>query len=409
MSSGVEERNQVKRPTSDILVSACLAVTLAACGGASSTTETTTSSEASASTETGSETTSTPPPEGEGETSTPAAETAVQTEPATPESPLPQLTANDPHTRVIGRVEGACADDGIDRGSLYVGVTGRSSMLVRMPLAGGASEVVHRAEGALDYRVASGTAAYVQNTEGFGISNIGVVPLDGGDALEIAHGVRQSTWTLAAGGVYYADPSYSEPRVLRVGFGGGAPTEIEELRPVFDEDRLEQMIASNGELVFVAVRTRDASRGGYFCHELRGGPAGVSQTLRRYRRCPSDDEILDAISVSQAFVYYHRAEGLYRVPRNGSGREETVIADVRGLPTATLSDDRFLVWPQREGLLRLSLLGRAVPEVIGERAQTLSAPLLVDGVVYWARRDAGQCVVLARPIDAPALSPWEPS
>ena len=388
-------------------MAASFAVTLAACGGASPTATTTTesvsSTETAAPTETGSDSAATP------DTSTASAEPETSTDTAPSVSTLPALTANDPHTRVIGQVEGACAVDGVDRGSLYVGVSGRTSMLVRVPLAGGASEVVHRAEGALDYRVASGTAAYLQNTEGFGISNFGVVPLDGGEALEIAHGVRQSTWVLAAGGVYYADPSYSEPRVLRIGLGGGAPTEIEELRPVFDEDRLEQMIASNGELVFVAVRTRDASRGGYFCHELRGGPAGVSQTLRRYRRCPSDDEILDAISVSQAFVYYHRAEGLYRVPRNGSGREETVIADVRGLPTATLSDDRFLVWPQREGLLRLSLSGRAVPEVIGERAQTLSAPILVDGVVYWARRDAGQCVVLARPIDAPALSPWEPS
>ncbi|MBN8612512.1 MAG: hypothetical protein J0L92_18100 [Deltaproteobacteria bacterium] len=395
------------RSTPELLVAASFAVTLAACGGASPTATTTTESASSTDTatptETGSDSAPTP------DTSTASAETESATDTAPPVSTLPALTANDPHTRVVGQVEGACAVDGVDRGSLYVGVSGRTSMLVRMPLAGGASEVVHRAEGALDYRVASGTAAYLQNTEGFGISNFGVVPLDGGEALEIAHGVRQSTWVLAAGGVYYADPSYSEPRVLRIGLGGGAPTEIEELRPVFDEDRLEQMIASNGELVFVAVRTRDASRGGYFCHELRGGPAGVSQTLRRYRRCPSDDEILDAISVSQAFVYYHRAEGLYRVPRHGSGREETVIADVRGLPTATLSDDRFLVWPQREGLLRLSLNGRAVPEVIGERAQTLSAPILVDGVVYWARRDAGQCVVLARPIDAPALSPWEPT
>jgi hypothetical protein len=115
--------------------------------------------------------------------------------------------------------------------------------------------------------------------------------------------------------------------------------------------------------------------------------------------------------VSAGFVYYHRAEGLYRVARTGAGREETVIADVRGIPTATLSDDRFVVWPQREGLLRLALGGRSVPEVIGERAQSIGEPMLVDGVVYWTRRDAGQsaCVVLARPIDAPALSPWEPS
>ncbi len=406
---------QVKRSTFETLAAASLAATLVACGGATPSAETpsseTTSSRETASTSDSTSETSSDGHEQASETGTGSGEPDAQAEAVaqTPPPTLPSLTANDPHTRVIGHVEGSCAVDGVEAGSLYVGVSGPSSMLVRMPLAGGASTVIHRADGALDYRIASGRAAYVQNTEGFGNSNFGVVPLDGGEAVEIAHGVRQSTWALAAGGIYYADPSYSEPRVLRIALTGGEPTEIEELRPVFDEDRLEQMVASNGELVFVAVRTRNAQRGGYFCHELRGGPAGVSQTLRRYRRCPSDDEILDAISASSGFVYYHRAEGLYRVARTGTAREETVIADVRGLPSATVSDDRFLVWPQREGLLRLSLSGRAVPEVIGERGQSLSAPILVDGTVYWARRDAGECVVLARPIDAPALSPWEPS
>lgn len=400
----------MNRLKSELLASACFAVTLAACGGATPATQTA-GATSTTHTETGS---------GEAGASDGAGDSAgdrapdaasTQTAAATSAPRLPELTAADTHTRVIGQVEGACSVDGVDGGSVYVGVGGRSSMLVRFPLAGGASTIVHRSEGSLEYRVASGIAAYMQNSEGFGISNFGVVPLDGGAPREVAHGVRKSTWVLAAGGIYFADPSYSEPRVLRIGLNGGEPTQIEELRPVFDEDRLEQMLASNGELVFVAVRTRDSSRGGYFCHELRGGPAGASQTLRRYRRCPSDDEILDAVGVSSGFVYYHRAEGLYRVPRSGSGREETVIADVRGLPTATVSDDRFLVWPQREGLLRLALGGRAVPEVIGERALTLSPPVLSDGVIYWARRDAGDsaCVILSRPIDAPALSPWEPT
>jgi hypothetical protein len=108
-------------------------------------------------------------------------------------------------------------------------------------------------------------------------------------------------------------------------------------------------------------------------------------------------------------VYYHRAEGLYRVARAG-GREETVISDVRGAPSASASDDRVIVWAQSDGLLRLTLGARAVPEIIGERAQSLGAPFVDDGVVYWTRREAGQqCVVLARPLDAPALAPWDPS
>jgi hypothetical protein len=334
-------------------------------------------------------------------------ETPAETTPAPP--PLPALTAGDAHTRVVGTIDGSCAVDGVDGGFVYVGSAGRTSSLTRFPIAGGPGVVVHRAEGLLDYRVAAGHAAFLENTEGFGISDLGVLPLSGGEAVEVAHGVRVSAWAITADGLYFADPSYTEPRVMRVGLTGGEATQVEELRPVFDEDRLEQMVASNGELFFVAVRTRETQRGGYFCHELRGGPVGASTTLRRYRRCPSDDEILDALTVSPAYVYYHRAEGLYRVARAG-GREETVIADVRGAPSASASDDRVIVWTQSEGLLRLTLGARAVPEIIGERAQVLGAPFLDEGVVYWTRRDPGQsCVVLARPLDAPALAAWDPT
>jgi hypothetical protein len=330
-------------------------------------------------------------------------------EQAPPPPPLPTLTASDAHTRVIGAIDGSCAIDGVDGGFVYVGSSGRTSSLTRFALAGGPGVVVHRAEGQLDYRVSAGHAAFLENTEGFGISDLGVLPLSGGEAVEVAHGVRVSAWAITADGLYFADPSYSEPRVMRVGLTGGEAVQVEELRPVFDEDRLEQMVASNGELFFVAVRTRETQRGGYFCHELRGGPVGASATLRRYRRCPADDEILDALSVSPGFVYYHRAEGLYRVARAG-GREETVISDVRGAPSASASDDRVIVWAQSDGLLRLTLGARAVPEIIGERAQSLGAPFVDDGVVYWTRREAGQqCVVLARPLDAPALAPWDPS
>ena len=69
-----------------------------------------------------------------------------------------------------------------------------------------------------------------------------------------------------------------------------------------------------------------------------------------------------------------------------------------------------VLWTQREGLLRLVLGTRAVPEVFGERAQHVGAPFIDEGVVYWTRRDPGQsCVVLSRPIDAPPLASWEPS
>jgi hypothetical protein len=323
--------------------------------------------------------------------------------------PLPALTANDPHARVVGVIDGSCGVDGIDGGHVYVGSGGRTSALTRFPLAGGPGVVVHSAQGLLDYRVAAGHAAFLENTEGFGISDLGVLPLSGGQAVEVAHGVRVSSWAITADGLYFADPSYTEPRVMRVGLTGGEAEQVEELRPVFDEDRLEQMLASNGQLFFVAVRTRETQRGGYFCHELRGGPVGASTTLRRYRRCPADDEILDALSVSPDYVYYHRAEGFYRIARAG-GREETVIADARGAPTASASDDRVLVWTQGDGLLRLTLGARAVPEIIGERAQVLGAPFIDEGVVYWTRRDpAQQCVVLARPLDAPALTAWNPT
>ena len=77
---------------------------------------------------------------------------------------------------------------------------------------------------------------------------------------------------------------------------------------------------------------------------------------------------------------------------------------------AACPDDRVIVWTQSEGLLRLTLGARAVPEIIGERAQVLGAPFLDEGVVYWTRRDPGQsCVVLARPLDAPALAAWDPT
>ena len=345
------------------------------------------------------------PPTEEGAVS--SSEAPVEPAPAPP--PLPALTAADSNTRVVGVIDGACAVDGVDGGFVYVGSGGRTSSLTRFPSAGGPGVVVHRADGLLDYRVAAGHAAFLENTEGFGISDLGVMPLAGGEAIEVAHGVRVSAWAVTADGVFFADPSYTEPRVMRVPLGGGEAVQVEELRPVFDEDRLEQMVASNGELFFVAVRTRESARGGYFCHELRGGAVGASATLRRYRRCPSDDEILDAVSVSPGYVYYHRAEGLYRIARAG-GREETVLVDVRGVPSASASDDRVIVWAQGDGLLRLTLGARAVPEVIGERAQVLGAPLVDEGVVYWTRRDPGQaCVVLARPLDAPALAAWEPS
>jgi hypothetical protein len=327
----------------------------------------------------------------------------------TPSPPLPALTASDAYTHVVGVVEGACAVDGVVGGFVYVGSTAPTSTLTRFPVAGGPGEVVHRAEGMRDYRVAAGYAAFLERTEGFGVSDLSVLPLSGGEAVEIAHQARVSAWALTADGLFFADPSYAEPRVLRVPMTGGEPVQVEELPPVFDEDRLEQMVSSNGELFFVAVRTRETARGGYFCHELRGGPVGASVTLRRYRRCPADDEILDAVSVSPGFVYYHRDEGLYRVARTG-GREQTLVNDVRGAPTTTASDDRAVLWTQREGLLRLVLGTRAVPEVFGERAQHVGAPFIDEGVVYWTRRDPGQsCVVLSRPIDAPPLASWEPS
>ncbi|MFO0711041.1 MAG: hypothetical protein U0353_14435 [Sandaracinus sp.] len=380
-----------------------IALSAAACGGGSAsvpTDETQASGGETTVVEREAEPEATAPPEPEVEA----------TPPGLPPPVLPALTAGDAHTRVIGQIDGACSVDGVEGGFVYVGSSGRTSSLTRFALAGGAGEVVHHAEGVLDYRVTAGLAVYAELTEGFGITNFGAIRLSNGRVSEVGHGLRQSTWALAPGGIYYADPSYTEPRILRLSLSGGEPTQIEEIAPVFDEDRIEQLVASQAELFYVAVRTRDSSRGGYFCHELRGGPPGASQTLRRYRRCPSDDEILDAMTVTSGFVYYHRDEGLYRMPRAAGGREETVMSDVHGVPTATVSDDRVLVWAQQDGVLRLALGVPAVPEVIGERAQTLSAPYLADGVLYWTRRDPGQtCVVLSRPIDAPALTRWDPS
>lgn len=365
----------------------------------------------------GAETTT--PDRGEGETVADAApdEAERQSPPAQRRPALPDRTASDTHTTVIGQIDGACSVVGVAGDAVYVSTAGSDSAagsestLVRFATDGHAEgQVVHRAPGAIDYRLAGDHVAYGALAEGFGATNLFVLDLDGSAPREVAHNVRQSSWALASDALYYADSSYSEPRVSRVALTGGEATEVEELRPVFDEDRIEQMVASaDGQLAFVAVRIRNASRGGYFCHELRGGPPGSSQTLRRYRRCPNDDELLDALSVGPAYVYYHRAEGLYRVSRNG-GREESIIADVRGVPAQTASDDRVIVWRQPEGILRLALGEPAVPELLAQPAQTIRGPVLAGPTMYWTRRDPGHtCVILSRPLHAPPLGRWEPT
>lgn len=344
-----------------------------------------------------------PPPEEE----TTGAET-----PATPPvPPLPALTAGDPHTRVLGSVDGGCTVRGVEDGGVFVSTaSARQSSLVRFAAdAAGPTlpTVVHTAQTMLEYRVGHGHGAALENAAGFGTATIWAFSLAGGEPVEVARQIRQSTWALGADGVYWGDPSFTEPHLQRVGWTGGEPVTTEELRPVFDEDRLEQLVLTGGDATYVAVRTRQSQGGGYFCHELRGGPLGTSRTLRRYRRCPSDEELLSAVSVSDEHVYYFRDVSFYRVPRAGSGtpREETVLSDVDGLPIGSATDGRMLVWSQGDGVMRLTIGARARPETIGERARVLTAPVLSGGVVYWARRDEGACVVLARPLDAPALTP----
>ncbi len=389
--------SSARRTALPLIWSASLA--LAGCGGseAASPPEETV---ASAETSSGAEAPTEAPPE----------EAPVEEPPPAP--PLPALTASDPHTHVVGVLEGSCVIRGIEDDVVYVSSyagAGRGSVLSRLTVgtdAVPAPVVVHQAPELLEYRVGFGHVAMLENAAGFGTATIRVMPIAGGEPVEVARQIRQSTWLLGPDGVLWGDPSFTEPHVQSVSWAGGEPVTVEELRPVFDEDRLEQMILSEGELVFVAVRTRQNQGGGYFCHELRGGPSGQSRTLRRYRRCPSDEELLTAVSASREHVYYFRDTGFYRVsraPSRSAPREEPVVRDTQSLPTASATDGRFLVWIDGDGLMRLALGASAIPERIGEPSRVLGAPVIRGDSVYWTRSGEARCVVLSRALDAPAL------
>jgi len=385
------------RPTVLTLISSA-ALALAACGGSEAAPP---AEEPRASTETSA---------GDEAPSEAPAEESPPPAPAPP--PLPALTASDAHTHVVGVVEGSCVIRGIEDDGVYVSSyagAARGSVLSRLAVGGEAPAtpvLVHQAPELLEYRVGFGHVAMLENAAGFGTATIRVMPISGGEPVDVARQIRQSTWLLGPDGVLWGDPSFTEPHVQSVGWTGGEPATVEELRPVFDEDRLEQMILSEGELVFVAVRTRQNQGGGYFCHELRGGPSGQSRTLRRYRRCPSDEELLTAVSASREHVYYFRDTGFYRVsraPSRSTPREEPVVRDTQSLPTASATDGRFLVWTDGNGVMRLALGAPATAERIGEPSRVLGAPVIRGDSVYWTRSGEAQCVVLSRALDAPAL------
>ena len=111
---------------------------------------------------------------------------------------------------------------------------------------------------------------------------------------------------------------------------------------------------------------------------------------------------MSSLSVSPRHVYYWRDRAFRRVPRHG-GKEE-MLFEGDGLPQASWSDDRVLVWIDSRGLVRQRLEPNAKPEIVGDRAWVLQGLTVVGDRIYWARLEPkASCLVMSRPLDAAAI------
>lgn len=350
----------------------------------------------------------------------PSNATRAEAEPAAsaPDISLPPRTARDEATRLVAVHEGTCTVRAVADGSVFVEArSADASTLARWPADGPWPTHpvwLHRARANVEYRVGHGHVALLEHLPGFGTADLAAFRIpepansEAVEPIRIARQAHISTWALEPAGVLFGDSSYTHPHLARIEWSGGEPTSVETLRSVLDEDRIEQLSVDGNEAFFVAVRTRSTGGGGYVCHELRGGPIGSSRTLRAPRRCPNDEELLSVLALDATHVYYFRDEGFYRVPRAPSGRarEEAVLPRLEDVPTTAATDGRYLVWTESRGLMRAALGSSAAPEQIGEPARTLGPPHIAEGRVYWSRREpSGSCLVLVRPLDAPALTP----
>lgn len=329
-----------------------------------------------------------------------ATEAPPEPPPEPPAPTVPRAWPDDPHALVLADIEGSCSVRGVHDGFVYV----QSRGLHRIPRGGGAPALVHPDESHTGgYRVAYGRAVHVRSRE-HGLVYIDLVSLDDGTTTTIDDTARATSWALGPNGVYWGDNTYTEPAIFHIPYAGGEREQVQELRPVLEEDRIEQLVESDGELFFVADRVRLSGPRGFSCHEVFGGPASRARNLVRGRACPRDGGIIHALSVGPRFVYYWRDEVFYRVPRRG-GREERV-AFAPGLPQGSWSDDRVLIWQDWRGLVRLPLEPGAPLELIAERAWMISGIDVADGQIYWTRREANEpCRVMSRPLDAPAIGP----